>query len=417
MNTSNNNRIPGWLVFVGFCCGFWPGIILLVIRMLQGASSDNAARRTQEQRERSYQRTYTSSAGSAQRVYQPPRRPQTVNYRPAEEPQAAPQPAPAPAPKAKGRKGDGLTRRQRELISGKGGKGMWVGGLITLGAGVFTALIVLLGATAGGSLFDGVLASAIVAAAVGIPGAVLTVVGNKNRNRAARFRSYLAMVGDSRRADLDDLAAAIPTDYGQVRKDLETMLDEGFFPGCYIDHGTRSLTNPDEKRKAPRAGTAVPQSPPPTTDADGRKVYAEEKRIRAINSRISDEYVTERMDRLETLTHNILSYVEEHPEKENEVRQFRNHYLPTSLKILESYARFERQGVDGENISAAMKDVEDIMDKLVSGFEKQLDALYAAEAMDVTTDISVLENMMNMEGLGPLSPFDTRRKPEVTEEK
>ena len=51
------------------------------------------------------------------------------------------------------------------------------------------------------------------------------------------------------------------------------------------------------------------------------------------------------------------------------------------------------------------------MDKLVSGFEKQLDALYAAEALDVSTDINVLENMMNMGGLGPLSPFEIRQKP------
>lgn len=67
-------------------------------------------------------------------------------------------------------------------------------------------------------------------------------------------------------------------------------------------------------------------------------------------------------------------------------------------------------GVEGGNISSAMKDVEDIMDKLVLGFEKQLDALFDSEAMDVTTDISVLENMMNMEGLSDLDPFGTLKK-------
>jgi hypothetical protein len=70
----------------------------------------------------------------------------------------------------------------------------------------------------------------------------------------------------------------------------------------------------------------------------------------------------------------------------------------------------ERTGVDGGNISSAMKDVEEIMDKLVSGFEKQLDVLYENEAMDVSTDISVLENMMSMEGLSDLDPFGSLKK-------
>ena len=72
----------------------------------------------------------------------------------------------------------------------------------------------------------------------------------------------------------------------------------------------------------------------------------------------------------------------------------------------------ERMGVEGGNIGSAMKDVEDIMDKLVLGFEKQLDALFDSEALDVTTDVSVLENMMTMEGLSDLDPFGTMTRKE-----
>ena len=108
----------------------------------------------------------------------------------------------------------------------------------------------------------------------------------------------------------------------------------------------------------------------------------------------------------------ILAYAEAHPEKENSLRQFRNHYLPKTFSILESYARMERMGVEGGNIGSAMKDVEDIMDKLVLGFEKQLDALFDSEALDVTTDVSVLENMMTMEGLSDLDPFGTMARKE-----
>ena len=39
------------------------------------------------------------------------------------------------------------------------------------------------------------------------------------------------------------------------------------------------------------------------------------------------------------------------------------------------------------------------MDKVVEGFEKQLDKLFADSAMDITTDVEVLERMLEKDGL------------------
>ena len=56
-------------------------------------------------------------------------------------------------------------------------------------------------------------------------------------------------------------------------------------------------------------------------------------------------------------------------------------------------------GVSGENIDATLARVEGMMRTIVSAFEKQLDGLYGAEALDISTDITVLETMMAREGL------------------
>ena len=53
----------------------------------------------------------------------------------------------------------------------------------------------------------------------------------------------------------------------------------------------------------------------------------------------------------------------------------------------------------GENITAAMKRVEGMMDKVVEGFEKQLDKLFQDDAMDIATDVQVLERMLEKDGL------------------
>ena len=45
------------------------------------------------------------------------------------------------------------------------------------------------------------------------------------------------------------------------------------------------------------------------------------------------------------------------------------------------------------------------MDTTVSAYEKQLDALFANKALDIETDITVLESMMKNQGLSE-SDFD-----------
>ena len=39
------------------------------------------------------------------------------------------------------------------------------------------------------------------------------------------------------------------------------------------------------------------------------------------------------------------------------------------------------------------------MDQVVAGFEKQLDRLFQDDAMDITSDVQVLENMLKKDGL------------------
>ena len=46
------------------------------------------------------------------------------------------------------------------------------------------------------------------------------------------------------------------------------------------------------------------------------------------------------------------------------------------------------------------EDVEDaVQETICKAFDKQLDALFGEEALDISTDITVLENMMAREGL------------------
>ena len=97
---------------------------------------------------------------------------------------------------------------------------------------------------------------------------------------------------------------------------------------------------------------------------------------------------------------------DEKPEKKSEIKSFMSYYLPTTLKLLRSYSTFERQGVGGENIDSAKKDIERILDTLVVGFTQQLDQLFKTDVLDISSDIEVLEQMMKKDGLSEADDFE-----------
>ena len=122
-------------------------------------------------------------------------------------------------------------------------------------------------------------------------------------------------------------------------------------------------------------------------------------KIRHLNDEIDDEAVSERIDRIERVTASILHTLEEHPERTEDARRFINYYLPTTMKLLESYNLMEDQSYQGKNIQTARRRIEDVLDKLVMAAEAQQDKLFRAEAMDVDAEIDALETIMASDGL------------------
>jgi 5-bromo-4-chloroindolyl phosphate hydrolysis protein len=91
-----------------------------------------------------------------------------------------------------------------------------------------------------------------------------------------------------------------------------------------------------------------------------------------------------------------------------QIRKFLNYYLPTTIKLLNAYDRMGAQGIEGENISGSMSRIEDMLDTTVKAYKKQLDSLFANQALDIETDIEVMNGMLAREGLGGKSYLDMK---------
>ena len=154
-------------------------------------------------------------------------------------------------------------------------------------------------------------------------------------------------------------------------------------------------------KEAPKAAEKKPETTGnPEIDAliaERDKALAE---MRRLNASIQGETISAQIDHLEDMTRKITSHVAEHPEKLPQIRKFMNYYLPTTLKLLNAYDRMDDAGVAGANIDGTKSKIEDMMETIVTAFDKQMDALFADEALDIATDITVMENLLAQEGLG-----------------
>lgn len=229
----------------------------------------------------------------------------------------------------------------------------------------------------------------------------LLVDGIRRQRRAGRFRGYLAMIGEKKSVAISALASATGRPKNKVCADLEDMLDAGLFPSGYLNYGGDRFVlgggledQPESQATAP-AAKAQPQ--PSKADRGAENAILDE--IRQVNDQVANEKLSAQIDRIGVITAKILEYQKSRPEKAPQLHSFLSYYLPTTLKILRAYGQLESQQIAGENITAAMARVEGMMDKVVEGFEKQLDQLFQGDTMDITADVDVLEQMLARDGL------------------
>ena len=210
-----------------------------------------------------------------------------------------------------------------------------------------------------------------------------------------RYAQYLAVMGDRPAMSVEELARVTGFSQRRVTKDLQAMISKGFFGGkAYLNRELgyffrSSQADEDWQRRQEEAEEAAA---PPKEAEEGYSGIL--RNIRRANDRIADPVLSAKIDRLEEVTSKIFQAVEADPKKRSSIDTFLNYYLPTTQKLLDSYAEFEATGVEGANLGQAKDRIEKTMDSIVAGFEHQLDELYKMDAMNVDSDIRVMETML-----------------------
>ena len=234
---------------------------------------------------------------------------------------------------------------------------------------------------------------------------------NKMSRRSQR---YILAIGNTDAMPIDEIAKRVNRKPAQAEKELQKLIDKGYLgEDAYIDHERgyflRFGATLEEEEPAVRE---APVQPTPKEVQEGYSGIL--RNIRHANDRIADPVLSRKIDRLEQVSAQIFKEVEEHPAKRNSIHTFFDYYLPTTQKLLDTYADFEETGVEGENLREAKERIEQTMDLIVAGFEHQLDQLYSSDAMDVASDIKVMEAMLKRDTASVAKDFGYPEPPKLT---
>ena len=245
-------------------------------------------------------------------------------------------------------------------------------------------------------------------------GGLMFFRGRYLNKMSRRSQRYILAIGNTDAMPIDEIAKRVNRKPAQAEKELQKLIDKGYLgEDAYIDYERgyflRFGATLEEEEPAVRE---APVQPTPKEVQEGYSGIL--RNIRRANDRIADPVLSRKIDRLEQISAQIFKEVEEHPEKRNSIHTFFDYYLPTTQKLLDTYADFEETGVEGENLREAKERIEQTMDLIVAGFEHQLDQLYSADAMDVASDIKVMEAMLKRDTASVAKDFGYPEPPKLT---
>ena len=242
----------------------------------------------------------------------------------------------------------------------------------------------------------------------------LTYSGIRTLGMVRRFKIYCRLLGQKTHCAIEKLAWSVNKDERFVQKDLERMIGRGLFREGYIDKEKTTLITSEETyqyyeqsrlqlEQRQKEAAAKKQKSTVSHDPQVQEVLdrgtAFIAQIRKCNDDIPGEEISEKISRIEMIVQRIFDRADAHPEIVPDLKKLMDYYLPMTVKLLNAYAEMDAQPIQGETIQSSKREIEATLDTLNLAFEKLLDSVFTETAMDVSSDISVLNTLLAQEGL------------------
>ena len=228
----------------------------------------------------------------------------------------------------------------------------------------------------------------------------MAIVGMKKLAYFSRLRKLLRAANDWT-CDLPALARKAQIKQEKAYDTVARAVGNGDLPNAAISDDFSTLYLDDSLMPVaakPAAALRAAEPETPLTDAERSRREGVDflNYLKRCQGKLGAQADEELMQMQKTCA-SILGFVHNHPEQLNRVRRFREYYLPTTRKLLDT-----AQGLgetDTANAAEIRRDITGILHTLNQAYEKLYDTLLQDVSMDVSTEIDTLEAMLRQDGL------------------
>lgn len=238
--------------------------------------------------------------------------------------------------------------------------------------------------------------------------------GIRRKKLIGRLSKYNAMFNNSNLLTFDDLTAKTGILKSRVIKDIKLADKMNLHFPIYIDKYQKTLIRGDytfkqyletEKQRELKAKEELESksrlADPATSSMEAFRIESNNtiNKLRAANLLLPGEEISNKLTKLETTAVRIFRHIERHPEKLSETRILMNYHIPTTLKLVEKYCQYDTMDFQPQKVKESKIEIERALDTVNVAFEQFLEDLFHTETLDVSTDIDVLSQMLERDGL------------------
>lgn len=219
--------------------------------------------------------------------------------------------------------------------------------------------------------------------------------GLRGTSYFGRLRKYLRVLRDWK-TSVADIARAAAMQRSKVQKDLQKATVEGHLPNTCLDAAGQTFYLDDTMYCPNPEPAPAPEQAVSEQEQFRREGVAFLGYLRNCKGRLSAE-ADEELAKMQKTCGAIMGFVHNHPEQLPRLRRFRDYYLPTTRKLLDT-----AQGLgqaDADNADKIRQDITGILHTLNMAYSRLYDTLLQDVSLDVSAEIDTLETMLSQDGL------------------
>lgn len=249
---------------------------------------------------------------------------------------------------------------------------------------------------------------------------ILWKVADKYKRLSNNYVRFLRELGDNTVISIRDLASGVAQSEEQTRKDILYMMKKNYFKQARIVENGKifildiptfklykekldKLPSYRENLTSDTSPMDESLSPEDINRQKANEIIKESilslDQISETKNDIKDPTFREDVDHLLKNSEDILKIIEKYPDKATYIGKFSTYYLPTSLKLVESYKDFELVNSDDSRILKSMAEIDESIRTISEAFNKMKIDLLDDRAMDVKTEIDTINLLLKQEGL------------------